>query len=327
MRKRDVISVIVPVYNVEKYLERCVESIMKQTYDKLQIILVDDDSKDKSGAICDELAERDSRICVIHKNWGGLAETRNVGLAFACGEYISFVDSDDYIHETMLHKMIMSMKQNNCDIAVCGRVDIWENNLKIIPRKSFCLKREKIYKKDEILREYFLGGDIEQFACWDKMFHYSVIEGLRFPFGKTSEDVYFTYAAFRKSRKVVHVAKPLYFYYHRAGSITTKLPVDKTELDVMDFLKKIEKSIWKENDYLSIMAFYSFYVSAFNVVYEEIRKSAEVDKSFKKYKIKLKKTAFKRFIFIFGNPYILPEKRKRFYKLLSGIETWLDHIK
>lgn len=168
MREEEVVSVIVPVYNVEKYLERCVESIIRQTYDKLQIILVNDASKDRSGEICDILAQRDSRIRVFHKNWGGLADTRNVGLAFATGEYISFVDSDDYVQDTMLEKMVNAMKKCGCDIAVCGRYDIFEKNMKIRNKKSYCMKKEGVYEGDNVLKEYFGGTNIEQSSCCDK---------------------------------------------------------------------------------------------------------------------------------------------------------------
>lgn len=319
MRKKDTISIIVPVYNVGKYLERCVESIIRQTYDKLQIILVDDGSTDQSGFICDNLAKRDSRICVFHKNWGGTADTRNVGLAFAVGEYISFVDGDDYIHDTMMQEMVMALQRNDCDIAVCGRYDIFERKFKARNRKSFCLKEEKVYGKEAVVREYFKCRDIEPSSCCDKMFHSSIIEGLCFPTSKTSEDFYFAYNAFQNAKKVVHVAKPLYYYCHRKGSMSTTIPVELTELEVMDFLEKIEKKLWKDRKIMILKAFYSFYVSTFNVVHEEIRKSAKVDASFSKYMFRLKMDALTRLVFVLASPDILPQIKKAFIKTLLSI--------
>ncbi|MCI8596983.1 MAG: glycosyltransferase family 2 protein [Lachnospiraceae bacterium] len=317
MRKKGFISVIVPVYNVEKYVERCVESIIRQTYDKLQIILVDDGSKDKSGLICDNLAQRDERISVLHKNWGGLADTRNVGLAFAVGEYISFIDSDDYIQDTMLEDMVRAIVRHSCDIAICGRYDVFEENFRT--RKSFCLTEERIFEGEGLLREYFKGSGVEQSSCCDKVFHYRVVEKLRFPTGKTSEDVYFTYAAFNNAKRAVHVGKPLYYYWHRKGSITAKVPIDKTELDVMGLMKKIERELWREGRFFILKAFYSFYMSAFITLYEEVRKSAEVDKSFEKYRIWLKTEALVRIVFLLVNSYILPERKWIFIKMLLDV--------
>ena len=119
------ISVIVPVYNVEKYLRQCLDSVLAQTYRELEIILVDDGSTDGSGAICDEYATRDSRIKVVHQQNGGLSSARNAGLDLATGEYVAFVDSDDYIHETMLELLYQALVENNADTVICNfeRVD------------------------------------------------------------------------------------------------------------------------------------------------------------------------------------------------------------
>ena len=124
----DLISVIVPVYNVEKYLDKCIQSIVDQTYTNLEIILVDDGSPDNSGAICDEWAEKDNRIKVIHKANGGLSDARNAGLDIATGEYIAFVDSDDYIELDFYDKLYNVIKATNCDISICNLRKVYENN-------------------------------------------------------------------------------------------------------------------------------------------------------------------------------------------------------
>ena len=120
--EKPLISVVVPVYNVEKYLEQCVNSIINQTYDNLEIILVNDGSKDKSPYLCDELAKKDSRISVIHKENGGPAETRNVGTEKASGEYIAFVDSDDWIHPKYIEILYNNLKENNAEISICNSI-------------------------------------------------------------------------------------------------------------------------------------------------------------------------------------------------------------
>ena len=121
------ISVIVPVYNVEQYLERCVDSIINQTYKNLEIILVNDGSTDNSGQLCDELAKKDDRIRVIHKKNGGLSDARNVGIDEAESELIGFIDSDDYIDEDMYELLINNMKNANADLSMCGHFDVYNN--------------------------------------------------------------------------------------------------------------------------------------------------------------------------------------------------------
>lgn len=314
MREKDVISVIVPVYNVERYLKRCVESIINQTYKKLQIILVDDCSTDKSGEICEQLAEKDDRIVVFHKNWGGLADTRNIGLVFATGEYISFVDSDDYIADTMLQEMIMSMKKYDCDIAVCGRCDVYP--YRTVHRKSFCPKKIKIYEKQEILKEYFRVQYIEPAACWDKMFHYSIVQNLSFPKGKISEDIYYTYRAFEQAKKVVHIGKTMYYYCHRTDSLCGKMPIDMTELEEIYFIENIEKQLWKSKKYWILKEFYVFYMFRIINIYERVHQSAKFDRIFNKYEKQIRLKLVARFIYAVFNPYLERYYKKRFLDIL-----------
>ena len=122
------ISVIVPVYNVEQYLERCVDSIINQTYKNLEIILVNDGSTDNSGQLCDELAKKDSRIRVIHKENGGVSEARNFGVKEISGEYVIFIDSDDYINKRMINVLYSQIKLEEADVSVCGVMNVYENN-------------------------------------------------------------------------------------------------------------------------------------------------------------------------------------------------------
>ena len=141
----ELISVIVPVYNVEEYLPKCIESIINQTYKNLEIILVDDGSTDNSGRICDEYAKKDDRIIVFHKENGGLSDARNCGIDAATGDWVQFVDSDDYIHQTMVEKMYSSCKRNQTKLAVCGRVDVnaetGEETIILCPQKEEVISR------------------------------------------------------------------------------------------------------------------------------------------------------------------------------------------
>ena len=138
------LSVVIPVYNVEKYLDKCVESIVNQTFKDLEIILVDDGSTDESGKMCDEWTEKDTRIKVIHKINGGLSSARNAGIKQAKGEYISFIDSDDFVEQDMYATMVEALDRTGKDIASCGRiVDLWGEREK----REFSLKSERIFFK------------------------------------------------------------------------------------------------------------------------------------------------------------------------------------
>ncbi|WP_322018790.1 glycosyltransferase [Clostridium butyricum] len=144
------ISIIVPIYNMQKYLRKCLDTLIKQTYDKLEIILVDDGSTDSSGVICDEYLLKDNRIKVIHKENAGVSDARNVGIAIAKGEYIGFVDPDDYIELNMYEKLLYLIKNNDCDIAICGYVieDENGNSVKNLDKeiKNIILNSEKAMK-------------------------------------------------------------------------------------------------------------------------------------------------------------------------------------
>ena len=134
MKKNNLISIIVPIYNVEKYLKKCIDSIINQTYKNLEIILVDDGSPDNCGKICDEYAKKDNRIKVIHKENGGVSSARNVGVENATGEYIGFVDSDDYIEKDMYEVLINNLKKENADISIISNYEVYKN--KIIENKK-----------------------------------------------------------------------------------------------------------------------------------------------------------------------------------------------
>ena len=214
------ISVIVPVYNVEKYIEKCIDSISKQTYRNLEIILIDDGSTDNSGQICDEYLKMDSRIQVYHKKNGGLSSARNAGLRVARGEWVGFVDSDDYIEPDMYETLLGSMGED-VDIVCCARKIMYPSEAKK-QFKYFCtLNKEMVFSNEEAMRELLLQKNMSFSVC-TKLFRRSLLKDMYFPYGKTSEDLPFTYEAFKRSRNVVHVGKPKYINYHRQDSISRK---------------------------------------------------------------------------------------------------------
>ena len=201
--EKDLISVIVPVYKVEKYLEKCIESIIKQTHTNLQIILVNDGSPDNCGKICDEYAKKDSRIEVIHKINGGLSDARNVGINRANGRYIGFVDSDDYIKEDMYEKLINLIKEYDADISICNLYDV-------IDGKKYVRNNEngiQEYSRLEILKEVLLDKNIQSYA-WNKLYKKELFDEIKYPIGKKYEDIGTTFYVFEKCNKIVVTSKP-----------------------------------------------------------------------------------------------------------------------
>lgn len=230
------ISVIVPVYNVEKYLERCVKSIVAQTYKDLEILLIDDGSTDKSGKMCNDFQQTDSRIKAFHKQNGGLSDARNYGIEHSAGEFISFVDSDDYIDEKMLETLHRLITENDADLAVCSAMDVFEGKevTQVKEIKEFNLNKVESYK-------YMLRGDGIPSAC-NKLYKRQTVGDVRFPVGKLYEDGFFTPQILKKVEKTAVTSKPMYYYFRRADSITTK-PFRKGDLDVIEAYDKCVKQV------------------------------------------------------------------------------------
>ena len=226
MNREPLISVIVPVYNVEEYLARCVESILTQTYQNLEVILVDDGARDSSGAICDAFAAKDSRVRVIHKENGGLSSARNAGLEAAAGEYIGFVDSDDWITEDAYAHLLNLAEKYDVKLVCGGRYDVsGKTGEKTV---GLCPPKEEVISSEELVGRIFLWDGCDSSAC-DKLYHCSLLEHFRYPEGKVCEDVPVTYRIILQTDRVALSDRPFYHYYHRPGSIsTTKIITEKT---------------------------------------------------------------------------------------------------
>ena len=209
------ISVIVPVYKVEKYLDRCVQSIVDQTYSNLEIILVDDGSPDNCGAMCDAWAEKDSRIKVIHKENGGGAQARNVGLDCAAGKYIGFVDSDDYILPEMYKALVSVCQSTDSDITECGYIT-FENEEEI--KSDASSGAVSVYNTEQALREN-IGNKTCCQIVWNKVYKREVLANVRFVEGKLIDDEFFTYRALGNARRVSVVPVQFYCYRQQLSSI------------------------------------------------------------------------------------------------------------
>lgn len=210
------ISVIVPIYNVEDYVVKCVDSILNQTLRDLEIILVDDGSTDNSGKICDEYLTKDDRVKVIHKKNGGLSDARNAGLDVCKGEYIGFVDGDDYIDEDMYEMLYKNIINYDADISMCRFRRIYNNRIDDNGRDLIRYTKDK----KEIIEELYCGS-IGISVC-SKLYKRNIFSNLRFFYGKTYEDVYITLHTVENATKVVFDYKSKYNYILRENSITEK---------------------------------------------------------------------------------------------------------
>lgn len=227
MINNDLISIVVPVYNVEKYVKYCVESIVNQKYNNLEIILVDDGSTDNSGKICDEYSKLDNRIKVIHKENGGLADARNVGISYATGEYIGFVDSDDYIHPDFYQTLYDLLLDNNADISECQflriAVEKIEDAKNILDSENSKVVNEyKIEKNIDALRNLYgprLKPYIQKVVVWNKLYKKSLFNDVEFPVGKLHEDEFTTYKILSKCTNIVSTNLYLHGYMQTKNSI------------------------------------------------------------------------------------------------------------
>lgn len=212
------VSVVIPVYNVENYLAECLESVCNQTYQNLEIIVVDDGSTDGSGRICDEYSIKDSRIQVIHKRNGGLSDARNAGLERATGKYISFIDSDDAVDEEFIEALLEECQHSGAEIAVC-RYEKFDNEFKHITSMR---KDDFTYSGSELLKKMFDGTESGiEFVAWNKLYERKLMieNDIKYPVGKYNEDLFVTYKLLYLANKIGIVDGQLYKYRVRPGSI------------------------------------------------------------------------------------------------------------
>ena len=240
------VSIIVPIYKVEPYLRRCLDSIVNQTYTNLEIILVDDGSPDNCPQICDEYAAKDKRIIVIHKENGGLSDARNAGLDICKGEYISFVDSDDWVDEKYIEVLLSLSIKENTDIVIGEYV---KTNGKI-PQKEENVWT-KTYSSKEALIRLFSKNNITYTVSWGKLYKKELFNSIRFPIGKYHEDEFTTYILFYRSTKIAYTNKVIYYYFRHSNSITgSRHPWDVLEALEQRYLFFKDKN---EKDLLTLL--------------------------------------------------------------------------
>lgn len=283
----ELISVIVPIYKVEKYLQECVDSILRQTYSFLEIILVDDGSPDHCGRIADEYAEKDPRVKVIHRENGGLSEARNSGLREATGNWVVFVDADDVIHEKMISTLYDAAVSTGSRMAWCAISEITEDGYLIASgdRNGGSLSSDKkvdgrekteecrisVLTRQEAEKQlYTMSGNQQCLVAWNKLYYrdcfYENGEPVFYPPGKIFEDGYTTYRLIYQTKQVAVISQPLYYYRQREGSIMAKNayriyePALEAGLLRMDFYKRHgEKELYLLELNMSIYSVIRFY--------------------------------------------------------------------
>lgn len=231
----ELISIVVPVFNVEKYLEECLDSICKQTYSNIQIILVNDGSTDSSPEICEKYSELDKRISVLHKKNGGLSDARNYGIKFAKGQYLIFVDSDDIISRDMVSYLYQLIKSSNSEVGICDPVH-W------FPDKEIKFGEEtmrKVFSSEDAIVEMLYQKSF-LVSAWGKIYKKDLFNQIGFPFGMLFEDSAIMYRLFDSTRNIVYGNAKLYGYRHRENSITTK-EFSKRDYDIITICNEISQ--------------------------------------------------------------------------------------
>ena len=253
--EKALITVVIPVYNVEDYLAKCIDSVLSQSYSFLEIILVDDGSTDSCGQMCDKYAEKDKRIKVIHKSNGGLSSARNSGIDIASGKYIAFVDSDDYIHPLMFQQLIHIAQEYDVPLVCCDYT-----STRFPDEEKYNVE---FFNTQEAV-DHLLDDTGYKCFAWNKIYERSLFNGIRYPLGKLYEDISTTYKLFKRARKIAYFNNQLYFYSIRTGSISRYKfsSRDRDLLDAIDFVMREEDSDIGISDKLKLgyMSYYLFYV-------------------------------------------------------------------
>lgn len=220
----NLVSIIVPVYKVERYLNRCVSTIINQSYANLEVILVDDGSPDKCPQLCDEWALQDSRIKVVHKKNGGLSDARNEGLRKSSGKYICFVDSDDYISTKFVETLYELIHEYNTDMSAVSHKNVFSEELESCENTNH-KEITTVFEGEEAIRQLFFNDTFANYA-WNKMYKRELFENISFPVGRKMEDLGTTYKLLLNANKIAYSTKVLYYYFQREDSILHKVNLD-----------------------------------------------------------------------------------------------------
>lgn len=293
MIEKSLLSVIVPIYKVEQYLDECVESIVNQTYKNLEIILVDDGSPDNCPQMCDEWTRKDGRIKVVHKKNGGLSSARNAGLDVATGEFVSFVDSDDFICQDALQSLYERFQDDEGVGIVSGMIYRYQDGKTGDFKKAWLLKEEKIISAKDFLLETM--SQKTSYTVWNKLYRRDILEGVRFREGRNNEDTLFMYDLGKKIRcmnvSMVEIPKYVYYYRYREDSIctTSKVPL---AIDVLGNYELMMEDCKNTNSQLYDVLYLSYVRTLYGFVDSLLLNRVWFPLYFTKYQKKLRSVPF-----------------------------------
>ena len=319
-KAKELVSVIVPVYNVEKYVDECIKSICMQTYPHIEIIIVDDGSTDDSAKKCDIWAEEDNRIQIIHKKNGGLSDARNYGLTRAKGEWILFVDSDDYITYDLIERILNTVKKfsyDKIDIVFYGYTEFWENDE--ICKDIEVSEQPFVKTSKEVIKDIVYGT--EPVMVCTKLYRARVWEDIKFPIGRIHEDDYVILPTLETARDICIMREKMYFYRRRKSSLSNSVN-EKEIRDRLDVYKERVEKLKDYDDELFVQTVYHYLCTFINVYFECICKEKET--YLKEYRMaynKYKKYVDKRKLIILKLFYLCPYMYELLIKLKKGNVT------
>ncbi len=271
-----IVSIVVPIYNIEKYINRCVQSLIHQTYEGLQIILVNDGSTDSSGQKCEELRKLDNRIEVYHKPNGGLSDARNYGMKKCHGEYLFFIDGDDYLPTSAIERLVRLIRETDSDIAIGNMVrtsresDDYNHDERV---------QTRIMNSTEALIDMLYCDDFSTSAC-GKLVKKQLFDGIEFPLRKFSEDLFTIYKVILQSKRVSYINSTVYYYYYRMEGSLVVSDYSEKHIEAIEAVEQIESSVDLENNEM-VRAIYTQYI---NVIFDIASRNPSV-KQFQNNKI------------------------------------------
>lgn len=292
------VSIIVPIYNVEQYLHKCIDSLLEQTLKEIEIILVDDGATDRSPEICDTYALKDQRIKAIHKTNGGLSDARNVGIEVSQGEYIAFLDSDDWVEPNFYEYLYNLVKKEDADIAQCDYIEAHTEDVQIDFKKHI---KETIYTGIEALGLLFGEEYVKTVVVWNKLYRRVLFEEIRFPKGKVHEDEFTSYKVIHKADKLINSNLPMVYYRQREGSIMAE-DFNERRLDVLEAWKEKYEYLKQEGLEELALRTEANLCSTLKGFYVQTQKSSLINKD--KILEDLKNEMKRKYIKFIKNPYI-----------------------
>lgn len=305
-----IISIIVPIYNVEKYLKKCIDSILNHSFSDFELILVDDGSPDNCGEICDEYAKKDNRIKVIHKKNGGLSDARNAGIEIAEGKYLAFIDSDDYIEDDMFEVLYKNIVEYNADMSVCGYYTCYKNtNIRNTEDNEL-----KVMNVEDAI------GHVHKISpgAWNKLYKKEVFNNIRYPIGRLNEDVFILMDLLNNCSTIVFDPQPKYYYIQRQNSIT-KMKFDDRKWDcVRAWELNLEYTI---KNYPSKREIIEYKYIGSNIYILDTLIMMNNYKSLEDYK-RIKKFIRKNILMIIKNPYVIPKRKLALIAYMVSQETY-----